>query len=88
MKFLKAISIFFTGVAAPVVVANAATLVKESPGVIGEKHMHVQCFEMDGHTYIYFIEKGPGGLKQILHDPGCKCITKQTSTQRLTGPAG
>ncbi len=67
---------FFTGAAAPVAVANGATLVKEEPGVVGEKTMHVQRFEMDGHTYIYFIEKGHDGLKQIIHDPGCKCLKR------------
>ena len=76
MKFLKTISIFFTGVATPVGMANAATLIKEEPGVIGEKTMHVKKFEMEGHTYIYFLEKGSDGLKQIIHDPDCRCLNK------------
>ena len=76
MRLLKTLSVFFIGAVAPLGLVNGATLVKEAPGVIGEKALHVQTFEMEGHTYIYFIEKGNEGLKQIIHDPNCKCLKK------------
>lgn len=58
-------------------VAFSATKVPEEKGVVGEKTLKTQTFEMDGHTYIYFIETVEGGLKQIIHDPGCECLKKE-----------
>lgn len=76
MRFLKALSIFFTGAAAPVAVANAATVVKVDMEGHQDKDLFRRRFEMEGHSYIYFMEKGTEGIKQIIHDPDCKCLKK------------
>lgn len=52
---------------------NAATLVREDPKGVEEKPMYTRKFEMEGHTYIYFMEIGKDALKQLIHDPNCEC---------------
>jgi hypothetical protein len=53
--------------------ATPAELIKENPKNVEEKEMFIRKFEMEGHTYIYFIEEGDSGLRQVVHDPNCKC---------------
>lgn len=87
MGFIKAISIFFMGAVCFVAGANAATTVniKNDPEL--DKEMFFRSFEMNGHKYIYFMEKGEDGIRQIMHNPDCKCLNKEETNQRLTGPS-
>ena len=51
----------------------AAELIPETPKNLPEVPIYTRAFEIHGHSYIYFQEDTPGGLRQILHDPECSC---------------
>ena len=73
MELISMFLIYFAAVFLHAGECEAATLVKEDPKGVEEKTMYVKKFEMEGHTYIYFLEPGEVSLKQILHDPNCEC---------------
>lgn len=73
-KSLLAISLLYSVVSLVPIESYSSTLVKENIEVIGERSIFVQHFEMEGHKYIYLIQKGHDGLKQVIHDPSCECL--------------
>ena len=77
MGLISMMVVFFAAVFFRGGEGNAATLVKEDLKGVEEKPIYLRQFEIQGHTYIYFLETGKHGLKQIMHDPGCECQKKE-----------
>lgn len=76
MTFIQSLSMFFIGAVAPIVAANSATTADVEAEPYFKNDLCFRRFEMEGHTYIYFMERSPDGMKQLIHDPDCKCFKK------------
>lgn len=62
--------------------ATETIWVPDSPGAFDGKQMYVKKFEVEGHTYFYFIDGEAKGLKQVIHDPECQCLKKEKGDKK------